>query len=95
MEIQEKHHLTNGSFYIQDESRNTLAELTYAIPDDNQLLIQHTEVSDKLAGQGVGRKLVDAAVQYARQKNFMIIPQCPYAKSVFTKTPEYEDVWMK
>ncbi len=59
------------------------------------MLIQHTEVRKQLEGQGVGKKLVDAAVQFARKKGYKIIPQCPYANAVFHKTPEYADVWAK
>jgi uncharacterized protein len=92
MEIQEKHHLTNGEFFITDEFRHKLALLTYAMIDETHLLIQHTEVSKKLVGQGIGKRLVEATVLYARRKKLTIVPQCPYAKSVFTKTPEYADV---
>jgi len=94
MEIQEKHHLTNGEFFITDDFRHKLALLTYAMIDETHMLIQHTEVSKKLEGQGIGKRLVEAAVHYARKKQLVIVPQCPYAKSVMAKTPEYGDVWM-
>ena len=52
-------------------------------------------VDEKLSGQGVARKLVDAGVAFAREKSYKIIPQCSYANAVFNKTPEYADVWAK
>lgn len=95
MEILHRHHLTNGEFYVQDEHHAVLALMTYQMDDDTTMRIDHTEVSDKLGGQGIGRKLVDAGVQFARAKGYQIVPQCPYALSVFQKTPEYADVWKK
>ncbi|HRH58856.1 MAG TPA: GNAT family N-acetyltransferase [Chitinophagales bacterium] len=95
MEIQQQHHLTNGEFFLQNEQHQKLAVMTYVMADDDTMLIEHTVVDESLGGQGIGRKLVDAGVQFARVKGFKIIPQCPYANSVFHKTPEYADVWMK
>lgn len=92
MEIQHRHHLMNGEFFIEDEQRHKLALMTYSMQDDETMVIEHTEVSEKLEGQGIGRKLVDAGVQFARENGLKIIPQCPYAASVFRKTPEYRDV---
>jgi predicted GNAT family acetyltransferase len=40
----------------------------------------------------VGGKLVAAAVAYAREHGVGILPLCPFAKSVFDRTPEYADV---
>lgn len=95
MEIQHQHHLTNGEFFVKNEQQEKLAVMTYIMTDDNTMLIEHTIVDEQLSGQGIGRKLVDAGVQFARAKGFKIIPQCLYANSVFNKTPEYADVWFK
>ena len=32
------------------------------------------------------------AVEFARQNNIKIMPLCPFAKSVFDKVAEYQDV---
>jgi predicted GNAT family acetyltransferase len=32
------------------------------------------------------------AVQYARENNLKILPLCPFAKSVFDKTEEIQDL---
>ena len=93
MEIQHQHHLTNGEFFLKDEQQQKLAVMTYVMVNDSTMLIEHTIVDESLGGQGIGKKLVDAGVQFARAKGFKIIPQCPYANAVFKKTPEYDDVW--
>jgi predicted GNAT family acetyltransferase len=43
-------------------------------------------------GKGFGKKMVVKAVEFAREKGIKIIPLCPFAKSVFDKTPEFNDV---
>jgi uncharacterized protein len=79
-----------GAFVVErDGSR--LAEMTYSMAGD-RLIIDHTDVSDALRGTGTGGKLVAAAVEWARANGKKIMPLCPFAKSVFDKTPAYGDV---
>lgn len=92
MEIQHHQETGKGEFYIKDTLQHKLAVITYVMTDEITLLIEHTVVSDQLKGQGAGKKLVEAVVQFARANGFTIIPQCPFAASVFQKTPEYADV---
>ena len=80
-----------NQFYIGENVENALAEITF-IPGENSITIEHTNVSNTLSGQGVGLQLVKKVVEYARQENKKIIPICPYAKKVMTKSDEYKDV---
>ena len=66
--------------------------MTYTWAGDSKFIIDHTEVSPDFNGKGVGKKLVIAAVEYARANNLKIIPLCPFAKSVFDKVEEIRDV---
>ncbi len=93
MEIQHLQTNKNGEFFILDEQQHKLAYMTYIMDDESIMRIDHTVVSDKLAGQGIGKKLVQAGVIFARKHSYNIVPECPYALSVFQKTPEYADVW--
>jgi predicted GNAT family acetyltransferase len=82
-----------GAFvWMQDGKR--LAEMTYTVAG-SRVIIDHTQVDDSLRGKGIGAKLVGAAVDWARQDNVKLMPLCPYAKSVFDKTPDYSDVLAK
>lgn len=54
--------------------------------------IDHTRVADELKGQGAGRKLLDAAVAWARQSGARLTATCPYAKAQFEKDPSIRDV---
>jgi predicted GNAT family acetyltransferase len=79
-----------GAFVI-DRDGKRLAEMTYTMAGD-KMIIDHTEVDDALRGTGAGRRLVESAVVWARAERKTILPLCPFARSVFDKTPEYADV---
>lgn len=91
MTIQQTDNGKKGAFYIE-ENGERLAEMTYVWAGTGMFIIDHTEVSDKLAGKGAGKQLVAKAVDFAREQKVKIKPLCPFAKSVFDKTPHYQDV---
>ena len=90
MQIQRDEHGRKGAFYI-DENGEWVAELTY-LKSNGTMIIDHTEVDEKLRGEGVGQDLVRAAVEYARENDLKIRPVCPYTKKVIERTPEFQDV---
>jgi hypothetical protein len=51
--------------------------------------LQHTFVPDSMRGQGAAAQLSRAALEYAREMNFSIIPTCPFVASFFNRHPEY------
>ncbi len=53
--------------------------------DNNEINIDHTGVSDQLGGQGVGKKLVKAVVEHARENHLKIIASCSFAKHMLEK----------
>lgn len=79
-----------GAFIIERGGKR-LAEMTYSMAGD-KAIIDHTDVSDELRGSGAGKRLVDAAVHWAREEKKKVLPLCPFAKSVFDKSPDYRDV---
>ena len=79
-----------GAFVIERDGKR-LAEMTYTSAG-SKIIIDHTDISDALRGTGAGRRLVEAAVEWARAEKRTILPLCPFAKSVFDKTPAYADV---
>ena len=92
-EIQHEHSGHRGAFFLERDGER-LAQMTYTVAG-SRVIIDHTDVDDRLRGTGMGRKLVEAAVEWARKENARLMPLCPYAKSVFDKTPEYADVLAK
>ena len=90
MQIQRDEHGRKGAFYI-DEEGEWIAELTY-FTNNGVMTIDHTEIDEKLRGEGIGQDMVKAAVEYAREKGLKIKAACPYAKKVIERTPEFQDI---
>ncbi|HVJ22774.1 MAG TPA: GNAT family N-acetyltransferase, partial [Burkholderiales bacterium] len=88
--IQHEHSGHKGAFFLERDGER-LAQMTYTVAG-SRVIIDHTDVDDRLRGTGTGRKLVEAAVEWARKEKAQLMPLCPFAKSVFDKTPAYTDV---
>ena len=83
-----------GSFYIE-ESGEIIAEMNIGVVG-KVLTAYHTEVSDKLKGQGIGKKVLEAMVEHARKNQLKVIALCPFVYATFKRYPElYEDIWQK
>jgi uncharacterized protein len=82
----------HGRFKVEEDGQ-TMGELTYSRASDSLVILDHTAVSPDARGTGVGRMLVDAAVSWARESHTMLMPLCPYARSVFEKDASLSDVW--
>lgn len=80
-----------GAFFVE-RGGERLGELTYVKPGPGRAILEHTNVSDVLRGEGVGRRLVDAAVAWARLSGMKLVPVCTYAKKVLEHDPSFRDV---
>ena len=80
--------------FVWLENSERLAVMSYTVAG-SRVIIDHTDVDDRLRGQGAGKQLVKAAVDWARGGNRKLMPLCPFARSVFDKTPDYSDVLAK
>lgn len=91
MLIQHKMKGSRGAYFVEEDG-NILAEIIYTTPTPDKIIIEHTEVSEELKGQNVGYQLVNHLVEHARINQQKVIPICPFARSVFDKKPDYQDV---
>ncbi|MBO0591285.1 N-acetyltransferase [Cellulophaga sp. E16_2] len=91
MTIKQSEQDKNGVFKAVIEDQE-VGHLEYAWLSPKTLSINHTEVNPDFGGQGIGKKLVLAAIDFAREKNAKIKPLCTYAKSVIDKSPELQDI---
>ncbi len=57
-----------NKFYVDDDEEDPLSLMTYVHNAKTQIIIDHTEVSDELRGEGIGDRLLEAVVRYARKK---------------------------
>jgi len=91
MEINHRKEENKGAF-IATENGAKAGEMTYSKAGDTLIIIDHTEVDPTFGGQGVGKKMVLAAVDFARENNIKILPLCPFAKAAFDKDSTIQDV---
>ena len=83
-----------GAFFIDDQGER-IAFMDISIAN-NMLTVFHTEVSEKLKGQGIAGQLLDHMVTYAREHGLKVVPLCPYVAAQFKRHPDtYADVWKK
>jgi len=94
MDIQHKSGETKGEFYLE-ENGEAKAKMTYSKLGNTQIIIDHTEVSDDLRGENVGKKLVEFGVDFARKHNLKVIPLCPFAKAIIERDESLQDVLRK
>lgn len=81
----------NGAFVAEEEGQE-MGSMTYVWAGSDRFIIDHTEVGEAFGGRGVGRELLLAAVDFARQEKKKILPLCPFAKAQIQKAPELHDV---
>lgn len=91
MLIQHKLVGSKGIFFVGNDGA-FLAEMVYTKPSADKIIIEHTEVDESLAGKGIGKQLVATAVEYARNHQLKIIPLCSFAKAIFDKEEDFNDV---
>lgn len=65
------------------------AVLEYAREGDH-LVLEHTEVPEKLTGRGYGGKLARAALERARREQLRVVPHCSFVRGYIERNPEYE-----
>ncbi len=59
---------------------------------DKLIVFTHTEVEPQYEGQGVGGRLVQAALDDVRSRGLRVLPLCPFAKSWISQHPDYADL---
>lgn len=80
-----------GVFFIERDGRRA-AEMTYQRLSESAILVDHTEVDVSLRGGGIARKLLDAAVAWARENNIKISATCSYVVALFARDKSLRDV---
>jgi predicted GNAT family acetyltransferase len=91
MTIQHKQSGSKGAFFINEEEE-MVAELTYSMMPDSQMMIEHTQVDEQLRGGDLGYELIHTAIDYARSHKYTVIAVCRFAQAVLEKKPEFKDV---
>lgn len=91
MEFTYRNKGNNVGAFEYELNGNRVAEITW-VERDGVMDMNHTYVSDVLRGQGVAKKLLDAAAAYARENNLKMKAICSYVVASFDKSDAYDDV---
>ena len=65
-------------------------KMTFVWAGEKKMIIDHTEGNPDF--RGVGLKMLNTAVDYARSNDIKIIPLCPFAKKMFDRMEQIRDV---
>jgi uncharacterized protein len=76
-----------GASRFETRVEGEVAELTYRLRAGRLVLI-HTEVPPSLGGRGIGGRLVQAAIDRARQDRMTIVPLCPFTRNWLEGHPD-------
>jgi uncharacterized protein len=80
-----------GSF-VALEGDKEAGELAYRMTGPKEMCLDHTDVEPEFEGKGVGKRLVQAAVDHARTNDIKIRPLCSYAVLLFERNNDWVEV---
>ncbi|NTS63821.1 N-acetyltransferase [Sphingomonas sp. HHU CXW] len=60
--------------------------------EGDTIVFTHTEVPPEIEGRGVGTKLIQAALDSARDRGLKVVPQCRFVRAYMEKHPETRDM---
>lgn len=52
----------------------------------------HTEIDPDMNGRGLGRRLVEFALEDVKAKNGTVVPICPFFRAYLKRHPEYDEL---
>lgn len=78
-------------FYANCDGHH-VGEITFVRVGGNKIIIDHTGVSEKYRNEKIGLNLVRCAADFARKKKCKVITMCPFAKAMFSRYSEFDDV---
>jgi len=76
---------TDSHFEIRLNGAVAFAE--YRVKGDS-IIFPHTVVPEAFSGQGVGKRLVEAGLAYAKAQNLLVRPHCSFFRAYIAKRPE-------
>ena len=76
-------------FELEVEGHKALA--AYQL-EDGRISFTHTEVPPELEGQGVGKRLVEGALEQVRGQGLKVVPLCSFVRHYVETHPETQDL---
>ena len=79
------------TFIAQVEGVSETGKLTLRRISDTVWNANHTGVPRAIGGRGVGKALVQAMVEDARQSGYKVVPGCPFVAKLFERHPDWAE----
>ncbi|MHB1686381.1 MAG: GNAT family N-acetyltransferase [Ignavibacteriaceae bacterium] len=84
------HDKDNQRFYVIVDGRESY--LQYLKVEEKVLNYYKTYVPNELRGKGIAGKIVEAALNFARENDYKIIPSCSYVDTFIERHQNYNDL---
>ena len=78
-------------FTAEVAGESETGELTLKRVADNLWNANHTGVPSEIGGRGIGKALIQAMVEDARQSGYKVVPGCPFVAKLFERRPEWAE----
>ena len=69
-----------------------MARINYVMLGPKTIIFTHTVVPFSLKGQGIGGLMARHVLDYARENEMTVIPQCPFVRAYIERHTEYQDL---
>ncbi len=79
-----------GRYEIRDGDR--LLGVAVYERRDRQVVFTHTEIDPDAGQDGLGSRLVRAALDDVREQGGTVVPSCPFVRGWIERHPEYQDL---
>jgi predicted GNAT family acetyltransferase len=92
--MQVEHQESRNRFVVRveggdgDDAQHEEAELAYRRVGPTIIDLQHTYVPESARGHGVAEALARAALGYARERGYRVVPTCPFVRQWLRTHPE-------
>ena len=92
----------NKDFILNEDKRRFelevdghIAFIEYLLDKDQIMYLTHTEVPKALAGKGVGKNIVEKALNYIKDHHYTLAPLCPFVAAYLKRHPEWQEILAK
>ena len=72
-----------------------IAFIEYILNNENIMFLTHTEVPKALEGKGIGKNIVEKALNYIKDHNYTLAPLCPFVAAYLKRHPEWQSLLAK
>ena len=94
MKIVVEHDKEHHQFFSLIEGKK--AKLDYGVLSDGVTLdYWSTYVPSELRGKQIAQQIVNAALNYAQENNYKVIPSCSFVQAYIESHPEYKKLVVK